>query len=175
MHRCRRSSPSDSWYAAAALRVPRSPRRRHRPPRPPVRLRAMPRPDLSATRSLAWLYSSAPLRRAITALAALEREVGESLRPGLDHQVAHTRLAWWREECARTVHGGPNHPLTRELSALFAPLGAEALTGLAGLVGITVWDLSCSTFDTRRELTAYCERWSGAVIAPLMRLAVPAH
>ncbi|HWX69914.1 MAG TPA: squalene/phytoene synthase family protein [Steroidobacteraceae bacterium] len=133
----------------------------------------MPRPELSATRSLASLYSSAPQRLAITALTALEREIGESLRPGLDHQVAHTRLAWWREECARTAQGRPSHPLTRELAALFAAIGAEPLTGLAGLVDVTLWDLSCATFDTRRELTAYCERWSAAVIAPVMGLALP--
>ncbi len=133
----------------------------------------MPRPELSATRSLAWLYSSAPQRRAITALTALEGEIGASLRPGLDHQVAHTRLAWWREELTRTTQGRPTHPLTRELSALFAPLGAEPPEGLAGLVDTAVWDLSCATFDTRRELTAYCERWSAAVIAPLVRLALP--
>jgi len=133
----------------------------------------MPQPELSATRSLAWLYSSATQRLAITALTALEREIGESLRPGLDHHVAHTRLAWWREECARTAQGYPNHPLTRQVSALFAPLGAQPLEGLGGLVDTAVWDLSCATFNTRPELTAYCERWSAAVIAPLMRLALP--
>jgi 15-cis-phytoene synthase len=133
----------------------------------------MPRPELSATRSLVWLYSSAPQRLALTALTALEREIGESLRPGVDHQVAHTRLAWWREECTRTAQGHPSHPLTRELSALFPPMGAPPLAGLGGLVDTAVWDLSRATFDTRRELTAYCERWSAAVIAPLTCLAVP--
>jgi 15-cis-phytoene synthase len=132
----------------------------------------MPQPELPASRSLAWLYSSAPQRRAITALTALEREIAASLRPGLDHQVAHTRLAWWREECARAAQGEPRHPLTCELGALFAPLGAAPLEGLAGLVDLTLWDLSGATFNTRRELDAYCERWSATVIAPLTRMAV---
>jgi phytoene/squalene synthetase len=30
-----------------------------------------------------------------------------------------------------------------------------------------VWDLAGATFETRRELTAYCERWSAAMIEPL--------
>jgi len=133
----------------------------------------MPQPELPAIRSLAWLYFSAPQRRALTALTALEREIAASLRPGLDHQVAHTRLAWWREECARTAQGEPRHPLTRELGALFAPLGAGPLEGLAGLVDLTLWDLSCATFNTRRELDSYCKRWSATVIAPLARMALP--
>jgi 15-cis-phytoene synthase len=135
----------------------------------------MPQPELPAIRSLAWLYSSAPQRRALTALTALEREIGASLRPGLDHQVAHSRLGWWREECARAAQGEPRHPLTCELGALFAPLGAGPLEGLAGLVDLALWDLSCATFNTRRELDAYCERWSTTVIAPLARMALPEH
>jgi phytoene synthase len=137
----------------------------------------MRRPELSPTRSLAWLYSSTAQRSAIAALTALEREIGSSLRPGLDHQVAHARLAWWREEFVRTAGGHPTHPLTRELAALFAspgpaPLpGSAPLAGLDGLVGTAVWDLSCATFETRRELTGYCERWSAAMIAPLVSLA----
>jgi phytoene synthase len=133
----------------------------------------MPPPDLSPTRSLAWLYSSAVQRPAFAALAALEREIGASLRPGLDHQVAHARLAWWREECARAAQGRPAHPLTRELASLFAPFGPVPLAGLGGFVDTAVWDLSCATFDTRSELTGYCERWSAAMIAPLVSLALP--
>jgi len=133
----------------------------------------MPRPELSATRRLAWLYCSAPQRLALSSLTALEQEIGASLRPGVDHQIAHARLDWWREECERTAHGRASHPLTRELAALFSPMGAEPLQELTGLVDTAVWDLSGATFEQHRELTAYCQRWSAAVVAPLMRLAVP--
>jgi len=133
----------------------------------------MRQPELSATRRLAWLYSSAQQRLAIAGLTALEREIGASLRPGLDHQVAHTRLEWWREECARTARGHPGHPLTRELAGLFAPQGGAPLHDLGGLVDTAVWDLARATFDTRPELAAYCERWSAAMIVPLVRLAAP--
>jgi len=133
----------------------------------------MRQPELSATRRLAWLYSSAQQRLAIAGLTALEREIGASLRPGLDHQVAHTRLEWWREECARTARGHPTHPLTRELAGLFGPRGGAPLHDLGGLVDTAVWDLARATFDTRPELAAYCERWSAAMIVPLVRLAAP--
>src|SRR6516162_1986023 len=170
--RSRRSSRSDSWCATPARRVSRS-RRPRPPPRPLGRPRAMRPPELSPTRSLARLYSSTVQRPVFAALSSLEREIGVSLRPGLDHQVAHTRLAWWREECDRTARGSPAHPLTRELAALLAPLGTAPLAALTGFVDTAVWDLSCATFDTRRELTGYCERWSAAMIAPLVSLAAP--
>jgi len=133
----------------------------------------MPRPELSATRRLAGLYCSAPQRLALSSLTALEQEIGASLRPGVDHQIAHARLDWWREECERTAHGRASHPLTRELAALFSPMGAEPLQGLTGLVDTAVWDLSGATFDQRQELTAYCQRWSAALLPPLIRLALP--
>jgi phytoene synthase len=133
----------------------------------------MPQPELSATRSLVWLYSSTPQRLALTSLSAIEREIGASARAGLDHAVAHARLDWWREECDRTAQGRPSHPLTREVVSVFAPIGAAPLAGLAGLVANAAWDLSRTTFDTREELSGYCERWSAALIAPLVRLAGP--
>jgi phytoene synthase len=133
----------------------------------------MRQPELPAPRRLAWLYSSAQQRLAIAGLSALEREIGASLRAGLDHQVAHTRLEWWREECARTAHGHPTHPLTRELAGLFPPRGEVPLRDLGGLVDTARWDLARATFDTRPELSAYCERWSAAMIVPLVWLAAP--
>jgi phytoene synthase len=132
------------------------------------------RPDSPATRALAWLYAPAPQRAALATLCALEREIGASLRPGLDHQLAHARLAWWREECERCSRGQPQHPLTRELAGLCAPAGGAALAGLAGLVDTATWDLATATFATRRELLGYCERWSAAMIDPLARLATQA-
>ena len=59
------------------------------------------------------------------------------------------------------------------VAMVFAPLGPAPLAGLAGFVDTAVWDLSCATFDTRRELAGYCERWSAAMIAPLVSLALP--
>jgi len=134
----------------------------------------MPDRPESSTRALAWLYSPAAQRAPLATLCAIELEIGASLRRGLDHQVAHTRLAWWAEECARCALGRPLHPLTRELTALLAPAGAAPVGGLDGLVDAAVWDLASAPFETRRELSGYCERWSGAMIEPLARQAAPA-
>jgi phytoene synthase len=130
------------------------------------------RPDSSPTRALAWLYSPAPTREALALLSALEAEIGASLRAGLDHDVAHARLAWWREECARALAGQPAHPLTIGLNRMYASAGGTP-AGIRGFVDTAVWDLAAATFETRRELTAYCERWSAAMIEPLVQLAAP--
>lgn len=129
------------------------------------------KPEAHTPRFLAWLYSTRSQQPVLAALCGIEREVSASVRPGADHQVAHTRLEWWREECARCVAGNPVHPLTRELRThleLFAP-GSRvdiALGGLSGLVDAATWDLAAATFERRAELTAYCRRWAAAMVAP---------
>lgn len=56
-------------------------------------------------------------RPALEALAALEAELAASVRPGIEHSVAHARLGWWRAEVERLAAGRPEHPLTRTLAA----------------------------------------------------------
>lgn len=129
-------------------------------------------PEAHTPRFLAWLYSTPSQQPVLAALCGIEREIGASLRPGVDHHVAHTRLEWWREECSRCAAGSPAHPLTRELRAQLQRLAPAAgvdsrLAGLGGLVDIATWDLASATFARREELTAYCRRWSAAMVAPL--------
>jgi len=131
------------------------------------------RPEWPPTRVLAWLYFPVAQRPLLAALCGIESEIAASLSAGLDHQVAHVRLGWWRDECQRCAQGRPAHPLTRELAASFAPGDLAPLAGLTGLVDTAMWDLAAATFDTRRELTAYCERWSAALVEPLARFALP--
>ena len=112
-------------------------------------------------RDFAWLYSPAPLRAVLGALLDIEREIGAALRAGLDHGVAHVRLAWWREECERCAAGHPVHPATRALLAAAAQRPIDP----GGLVASAEWDLAAATFQTRAELEGYCERWASAVTA----------
>jgi 15-cis-phytoene synthase len=121
---------------------------------------------LSPSRYLACLYSPAPKRAVLDKLCEIESEIATSLRPGIDHHVAHARLQWWQEECERCAQGRPVHPLTRELvKAYGAPTAGEPspLAGISGFVDTAVWDLASATFETRKELTAYCERWAAAM------------
>jgi phytoene synthase len=135
------------------------------------------KPEADTPRFLAWLYSTPAQQPVLAALCAIEREVRASVRPGADHQVAHTRLEWWREECARCAAGQPQHPLTRELRIHLERLMPAAqidsvLAELSGLTDAATWDLASATFERRAELTAYCRRWAAAMIAPLGAAAV---
>jgi phytoene/squalene synthetase len=118
---------------------------------------------LSTSRYLAWLYSPAPQQHVLALLCEIENEIAGSLRSGVDHHVAHARLQWWREECERCAQGRPVHPLTRELAKAYGAIGAAPPAGIAGFVDAAVWDLASATFETRKELIAYCERWSAAM------------
>jgi phytoene/squalene synthetase len=122
---------------------------------------------LSSSRYLAWLYSPETQQPVLAKLCEIEGEIAGSLRPGIDHHVAHARLQWWQEECDRCVQGRPVHPLTRELvKAYGAPAVAgqpSPLAGISGFADTAVWDLAGATFETRKELTAYCERWAAAM------------
>ncbi|HJS89447.1 MAG TPA: squalene/phytoene synthase family protein [Steroidobacteraceae bacterium] len=125
------------------------------------------KPEAQTPRFFAWLYSTPSQQPLLATLCAIEREIGASLRPGIDHHVAHARLEWWREECGRCAAGNPVHPLTRELRAqLERRIDPAALAGLAGLVDTARFDLARATFERREELTAYCRRWAEAMITP---------
>jgi phytoene/squalene synthetase len=116
-----------------------------------------------SARYFAWLYAGEqqPLAEA---LFEIEHEIGTSLRPGLEHQVAHLRLAWWRDECDRFSRGTPVHPATRRLLQLLPPQPGSSELG--GLVECASWDLAAAPADTRDDLHRYCERWSRAMIVP---------
>jgi phytoene/squalene synthetase len=143
---------------------------------------------LSPSRYLAWLYSTDAQKPVLAALLNIESEIASGLRPGLEHHVAHARLQWWSEEAERAAEGRPVHPVTRELVKALANASgnagshagryvdrvASAAAGLtahdarftahvAGFVDTAVWDLASATFETRKELMAYCERWATAM------------
>ena len=51
----------------------------------------------------------------------------------------------------------------RNAAAARPPSSANAIAGISGFVDTAVWDLAGATFETRKELTAYCERWAMAM------------
>jgi phytoene synthase len=112
-------------------------------------------------RYFAWLYSAGPMQLILRTLFSIETEIAASLQPGLEHSVAHVRMSWWAEEAARLREGHAVHPLTRALQAQ-RPAGSAG-ADISGLVDIATWDLAGATFETRAELTGYCERWARAV------------
>lgn len=117
-------------------------------------------------RYFAWLYSDARMQALLAPLLGIEAQIGAALQPGLEHSVAHVRMTWWAEEAQRLRAGHALHPLSRALLAQWPAAAGAAPAGpdLSGLVDITAWDLAGATFETRRELARYCERWARSVI-----------
>jgi 15-cis-phytoene synthase len=112
-------------------------------------------------RYFSLLYAPADKRDALCALFIVDAEIRESAQSA-NHDVAHTRLQWWRAEVDRLVNGSPLHPATRVLNddttadrVCFAKLH-EALAAAD-------MDLARMTYATMRELRAYCSRSGGAI------------
>jgi phytoene/squalene synthetase len=121
-------------------------------------------PELHSARYFALLYASAANRQALEALFGIEHEVFGSLRAGLYHHVAHSRLQWWREECERAAHGRPVHPLTKGLvSALNA---AAAFDGGAAAAASTAAPVVEGTRLAATALSAGLVEQSPAVGLP---------
>jgi hypothetical protein len=74
-------------------------------PAPPV-----PQPAPGSAHSFLLLYTPRPRRTAVRTLLALADEIGAGLGRQLDHEVAHVRLQWWREELQRFAEGVAAHP-----------------------------------------------------------------
>lgn len=112
-------------------------------------------------RYFSLLYSPEQHREIVLALYAIETEIRESAKSA-SHDVAHTRLTWWRAEADRLINANPQHPATRLLfertsgdRAVFNKLH-EVLAGAD-------MDLARMTFSNQQELRAYCSRSGGAI------------
>lgn len=104
------------------------------------------------------LYAPADKRDAVMALYVVDAEIRESAQSA-NHDVAHTRLQWWRQEIDRLVNGNPQHPATRILNTS----DRRQFAKLHELIVAADMDLARMTYLNMHELRAYCARSSGAV------------
>jgi phytoene synthase len=112
-------------------------------------------------RYFSLLYTPPEKREVLTALYVVALEIADSAR-SVSHDVAHTRLAWWRNEVDRLANEMPQHPAARVLLPLRTVPGLQ-LARFNDLMLAADADLACLTFSTRAELTAYTERSGGAL------------
>lgn len=112
-------------------------------------------------RYFSLLYAPEDRRDAVLALYVIEAEIRESAKSA-SHDVAHTRLTWWRAETDRLVNGNPQHPATRLL--FDRALGhRSAFSKLHEVLAAADMDLARMTFANQQELRAYCSRSGGAI------------
>lgn len=112
-------------------------------------------------RYFSLLYTPQDKRDVLCALYVIDAEIRESAQSE-NHDVAHTRLQWWRAEVDRLVNGSPQHPATRVLSDSVM-LDRASLSKLHEVLAAADMDLARMTYSTLRELRAYCSRSGGAI------------
>lgn len=112
-------------------------------------------------RYFSLLYTPDDRRDAVLALYAIDAEIRESSRSA-SHDVAHTRLTWWRAETDRLVNGNPQHPATRLLYDRWRG-ERSVFSKLHEMLAAADMDLARMTFNNERELRAYCARSGGAL------------
>lgn len=113
-------------------------------------------------RYFALLYSPEQRRDAVLALYVIESEIRESAKSA-SHDVAHTRLTWWRAETDRLINGNPQHPATRVLLEHSGGGDLSIFNKLHEVLAAADMDLARMTFANQQELRAYCSRSGGAI------------
>jgi 15-cis-phytoene synthase len=113
-------------------------------------------------RYFSLLYAPEDRREQLCALYVIDAELRESAQSA-NHDVAHTRLQWWRAEIDRLVNGSPQHPATRLLNDT-AATDRGAFSKLHETAAAADMDLARMTYSNMGELRAYCSRSGGAIL-----------
>src|SRR5687768_13273727 len=124
-------------------------------------------------RYFAVLYTQAEKRDALTALFIIDAEIRESAQSA-NHDVAHTRLQWWRQEIDRAVNDNAQHPATRLLAS--STTDRRQFGQLHELIVAADMDLARMTYRNEQELRAYCARSGGSItelMASQLAVSVP--
>ena len=109
-----------------------------------------------------FLFLPAEKRRAIMALYAFCREVGDIADEVQDTSVARFKLAWWRTEIANVFAGNPQHPIGKALLPAVWQLDLNADRFNEIIDGMEM-DLSYHRYPDFKTLELYCYRVAAVV------------
>jgi phytoene synthase len=109
-----------------------------------------------------FLFLEPEERRAMTTLYAFCREIDDVVDECSDPGVARAKLAWWRDETARTFAGSPQHPVGKALQAVIARYDLPREYFLEIIDGMEM-DLDYNAYRTYKELSLYCYRAASVV------------
>ncbi len=110
----------------------------------------------------AFLFLPQRRRAAITAFYAFCREVDDVVDEVSDPGVAHTKLAWWQSEVAKSFAGEPSHPVMKALMPLAADYQIEPRHLQAVIDGCQM-DLEQTRYLDFAGLQRYCHLVAGIV------------
>jgi 15-cis-phytoene synthase len=110
----------------------------------------------------AFLFLPKPRRQAITAFYAFCREVDDVVDEVTDPGVAHTKLAWWQSEVAKSFAGEPSHPVMKALAPSLHAFGIQQDRLQAVIEGCRM-DLQQTRYLDFAALQRYCHLVAGIV------------
>ncbi len=110
----------------------------------------------------AFLFLPKPRRAAITAFYAFCREIDDVVDDMVEPSVAHSKLAWWQAEVAKSFAGQPSHPVMQSLMPLVAGYAIEQRHLQAVIEGCQM-DLNQTRYLDYPALQRYCHLVAGVV------------
>jgi phytoene synthase len=116
----------------------------------------------SSSFTYSFLFLEPEARQAMTILYAFCREVDDVVDECNDPGVARTKLAWWRDEVARTFAGTPQHPVGKALQPITGHYNLPQEHFLEIIDGMEM-DLDFNAYRTFKELSLYCYRAASVV------------
>ncbi len=114
-------------------------------------------------------FAPADLRDDLAALHGWRHQVRGILEQVSDPGVAAAKLAWWREQTARTFDGTPTHPLGIRLAPVIERRGLRPEPFLAVAASVEA-ELAGHQPRDFAELSAHAERDLGALFELLLRV-----
>jgi phytoene synthase len=102
-------------------------------------------------------------RRAVTAVYAFMREVGEIADECHDPGVAQTKFTWWVEEIARLYDGKPRHPVAQALAPAVSAHGIEQRQFLT-VIQETAAAFAHGGYGDFDTLKGHCQRTGGTAM-----------
>ncbi|MEJ2566388.1 MAG: presqualene diphosphate synthase HpnD [Gammaproteobacteria bacterium] len=112
--------------------------------------------------SFSFLFLEPEQRQAMTTLYAYCREIDDVVDECSDEGIARTKLAWWRDEVARSFAGSPQHPVGKALLSVIARYELPQEHFQEIIDGMEM-DLDYNAYRTFKELSLYCYRAASVV------------
>jgi phytoene synthase len=112
--------------------------------------------------SFSFLFLEPEQRQAMTTLYAYCREIDDVVDECSDEGIARTKLAWWRDEVARSFAGSPQHPVGKALLSVIARYDLPQEHFQEIIDGMEM-DLDYNAYRTFKQLSLYCYRAASVV------------
>ena len=110
----------------------------------------------------AFIFLSKEKREALTALYAFCREVDDIADECLDHEIASSKLNWWRDEIDRLFKDEPQHPVSKALYPFIGRFNLSKNYFIEIIDGMEM-DVKFNRYESFEQLQLYCYRVASCV------------